>query len=337
MGRRIPDFARKGTGENLMGSIEFFVGVDVSKAELEVGVIPESKTWKVSNDGPGIQRLIDNLVKLSPSVIVIEATGGYETLVASSLATVQLPVVVINPRHIRSFAKAIGILAKTDRIDCLVLARYGKSINPEQRSLKDRQAQELKALLGRRKQLVEMLTMEKNRVDKATNGVLEDIHAHIFWLESRLQDVDKDLHNSIKNSPVWREKDKIIRSVPGAGPVLSVTLISELPELGILNRRQIAALVGVAPFNCDSGKRKGYRRVWGGRALIRSILYMASLSAVRCNPAIKAFYERLKSLGKKPKVCLTACMRKLLTMINSMVRNSNLWDKKLFLETQKKN
>jgi transposase len=320
-----------------MESTEFFVGVDVSKAELEIGVIPESKTWKVSNDCQGIQQLIDNLVTLSPSVIVIEATGGYETLVASSLATAQLPVVVINPRHIRSFAKAIGILAKTDRIDCLVLAQYGKSIKPQPRPLKDEQAQELKAMLGRRKQLVEMLTMEKNRIDKATNIVLEYIHAHIFWLESQLQEVDKDLHNSIKNSPVWAEKDKIIRSIPGAGPVLSVTLISELPELGILNRRQIAALVGVAPFNCDSGKRKGYRRVWGGRALIRSILYMAALSAVRYNPAIKAFYKRLVAAGKKPKVSLTACMRKLLTIINSMVRNGSLWDPTYFLETQKAN
>jgi len=179
--------------------------------------------------------------------------------------------------------------------------------------------------------------MEKNRIDKATNIVLEYIHAHIFWLESQLQEVDKDLHNSIKNSPVWAEKDKIIRSIPGAGPVLSVTLISELPELGILNRRQIAALVGVAPFNCDSGKRKGYRRVWGGRALIRSILYMAALSAVRYNPAIKAFYKRLVAAGKKPKVSLTACMRKLLTIINSMVRNGSLWDPTYFLETQKAN
>ena len=320
-----------------MESTEFFVGVDVSKAELEIGVIPESKTWKVSNDCPGVQRLIDNLVTLSPSVIVIEATGGYETLVASLLATAQLPVVVINPRHIGSFAKAIGILAKTDRIDCLVLAQYGKSIKPQPRPLKDEQTQELKAMLGRRKQLVEMLTMEKNRIDKATNSVLKAIQAHIFWLEAGLQDVDKDLHNSIKNSPVWREKDKIIRSIPGAGPILSLTLISELPELGILNRRQIAALVGVAPFNCDSGKSKGYRRVWGGRALIRSILYMAALSAVRYNPAIRAFYKRLIAAGKKPKVSLTACMRKLLTIINSMVRNGSLWDQNYFLETQKTN
>ena len=320
-----------------MESTKCFVGIDVAKAELEIGVIPESKTWTVSNDGLGIKELIDSLVTLSPSVIVIESTGGYETLVASSLATAQLPVVVINPRHIRSFAKAIGTLAKTDRIDSLVLARYGKSINPELRPLKDKQAQELKAMLGRRKQLVEMLTMEKNRIERATNSVLKDIQAHIFWLESRLQDVDKDLHNSIKNTPVWREKDKIIRSIPGAGPVLSVTLISELPELGILNRRQIAALVGVAPFNCDSGTRKGYRRVWGGRAQIRSILYMASLSAVRYNPVIRAFYKRLIAAGKKPKVSLTACMRKLLTIIDSMVRNGSLWEPIYFLETQKTN
>ena len=320
-----------------MESTRCFVGVDVSKADLEIGVIPGSKTWKVSNDGPGIQQLIDSLVSLSPSVIVIEATGGYETLVASSLAMAQLPVVVINPRHVRSFAKAIGVLAKTDRIDCLVLAQYGKSINPEPRPLKDEQAQELTAMLGRRKQLVEMLTMEKNRIDKTTNSVLDYIHAHIVWLESQLQQVDNHLHNSIKNSPVWREKDKIIRSVPGAGPVLSVTLISELPELGILNRRQIAALVGVAPFNCDSGKRKGYRRVWGGRALIRSILYMATLSAVRCNPVIRSFYKRLIAAGKKPKVSLTACMRKLLIIINSMVRNGSLWNQNYFLETQQIN
>ncbi len=317
-----------------MKSLEFFVGIDVSKAELEIGVIPGSKTWKVSNDSLGVQRLIDDLETLSPCVIVIESTGGYETFVASSLATAQLPVVIINPRNIRSFAKAIGILAKTDRIDSLVLAQYGKSIEPEPRPLKDSQAQELKALLARRKQLIEMLTMEKNRAEKATNGVLKDIQAHICWLESHLKNVDKDLHHSIKTSTAWREKDKIIQSIPGAGPVLSVTLISELPELGILNRRQIAALVGVAPFNCDSGKRKGYRRVWGGRAPIRSILYMAALSAVRCNPVIGSFYKRLIAAGKKPKVSLTACMRKLLTIINSMVRSGSLWNQSHFLKSQ---
>ena len=316
-----------------MESTEFFVGVDVSKAELEIGIIPGSKTWKVSNDSLGVQRLIDDLETLSPRVIVIESTGGYETFVASSLATAQMPVVIINPRNIRSFAKAIGILAKTDRIDSLVLAQYGKSIKPEPRPLKDSQAQELKALLARRKQLIEMLTMEKNRAEKATNSVLKDIQAHICWLESRLKNVDKDLHHSIKTSTAWREKDKIIQSIPGAGPVLSVTLISELPELGILNRRQIAALVGVAPFNCDSGKRKGYRRVWGGRAPIRSILYMAALSAVRCNPVIGSFYKRLLTAGKKPKVSLTACMRKLLTIINSMVRTGSLWNQNHFLKS----
>lgn len=310
-----------------MNSSERFVGIDVCKARLEVGLLPEGETWQVPNDEGGIGELIARLGALSPALVVLEATGGLEAPAAGAMAAAGLPVVVVNPRQVRDFAKALGRLAKADAIDALVLARFGQAVRPEPRPLKEGQAQELEALLTRRRQLVEMLTAEKNRLGVAIRKrVRTDIQRHISWLERRLKEVDSDLETSIKNTPLWRDKDAIIRSVPGAGRVLSVTLLAELPELGELNRRQIAALAGLAPFNCDSGSFRGQRRIWGGRAKVRKVLYMATVAALRCNPVIKAFHRRLLDAGKKPKVAITACMRKLLTILNTMIHNRTLWN-----------
>lgn len=303
-----------------------FVGIDVSKAELEVGLVPEDKTWKTPHDHGGIRMVVERLIAMSPELVILEATGGLEVPLAAAIGAAGLPVVVVNPRQVRDFAKASGRLAKTDRIDALVLSNFGRSMRPEVRPLKDEQTQELKALHTRRLQMVEMLTAEKNRLGRAPSGrVCRDIQRHIAWLEKRIKEADKDLEDLIKNSPIWREKDAIIRSVPGAGPGLSSTLLCELPELGTLSHKRIAALVGLAPFNCDSGKYRGQRRIWGGRARVRSALYMSTLVAMRFNPLIKPFYQRLIKAGKKPKVAITACMRKLLTILNAMMRDRSPW------------
>lgn len=303
-----------------------FVGIDVSKAELEVGVTPGDETWTISHDHGAIDELVERLSAMSPELVILEATGGLEVPLAAALAAADLPVVVVNPRQVRDFAKAQGRLAKTDRIDALVLANFGRAMRPQVRPLKDEQTRELKALHTRRLQMVEMLTAEKNRLRRAPGGrVRRDIQRHIAWLEKRIKEADKDLDHLIKNTPIWREKDAIIRSVPGAGPGLSATLLSELPELGTLNHKQIAALVGVAPFNCDSGKYRGQRRIWGGRAKVRSALYMSTLVAIRFNPLIKTFYQRLIEAGKKPKVAITACMHKMLTILNAMMRDRSTW------------
>jgi len=309
-----------------MSSSGCFVGIDVSKAELEVALLPEERVCKFPNDEGGISALVEQLSPLSPERIILEATGGLEAPVVGALALAGLPVVMMNPRPVRDFAKATGKLAKTDRIDALVLARFGQTIKPPLRPLKDEQTQELDALITRRRQLVEIITAEKNRLGRASKKrVHRDIKAHITWLEKRLKDMNQDLENLIKNTPLWCEKDKIIRSVPGAGPVLSVTLLAQLPELGQLNRKEIAALAGVAPFNCDSGTYRGQRRIWGGRASVRCALYMSTLAAIRFNPVINTFHQRLIQNGKKPKVAITACMRKLLTILNAMIRDRSPW------------
>lgn len=308
-----------------MNTSEHFIGIDVAKAHLDIAVLPSGERWTVSNDEMGIDTLVQRLQALSPTCVVLEATGGLEMPVTAALASVKLPVVVVNPRQTRDFAKATGQLAKTDAIDAHTLARFGQAIRPEPRALKDAQTQELSALLVRRRPLLDMLTAEQNRLATAPKGVRQDIKTPIRWLEKRLQNVDTDLTKSIKASPTWREQDQVLRSVPGVGPVLSISLLAGLPELGTLNRRQIAALVGVAPFNCDSGTYRGKRRIWGGRASLRTVLYMSTLSAVRCNPIIRAFYERLRSAGKAYKVAMTACMRKLLTILNAMMKNHTPW------------
>lgn len=302
------------------------IGIDVSKASFDVAVYPTGECWNSANDKADIAALSKRLQELAPQLIVLESTGGLELPLVSELAALSLPVVVVNPRQVRDFAKAVGKLAKTDSIDAHMLAKFGQAVKPEIRPLKDEQAQELTALLVRRRQVVDMLTSEKNRLQGVSSKrVRSDIVAHIKWLEKRLNDVDGDLRKFIEASPVWRVKDKILQSTPGVGPVLSLTLIANLPELGSLNRKQIAALVGVAPLNRDSGFFRGSRSVWGGRAHVRSVLYMGTLAAVRCNPALKAFHQRLIAAGKKPKVALTACMRKLLTILNAMVRDQNIW------------
>ncbi len=304
---------------------ECFVGIDVSKASLDIAVLPEERVWRVEREEASIAGLVKELRTLAPRLIVLEATGGLESPLTAALATAGLPVAVVNPRQARDFAKATGRLSKTDALDAQILARLGQTLRPPVRVLKNEETQELEALLTRRRQIVEMLTMEKNRLPAAGQRVRKNITAHIAWLTKRLKDVDGDLQSAIAASDFWRIKDDIIRSLPGAGKVLSTTLLASLPELGILNRRQIAALVGVAPFNCDSGTMRGSRHVWGGRASVRSVLYMATIAAIRCNPDIRAFHARLRAAGKKPKVAITACMRKLLTILNSMVRSNTPW------------
>lgn len=305
---------------------ECFVGIDVSKDTLDIAVLPASESWQTVRDEKGIQALVARLEQLNPTLIVLEATGGLETHLVTTLATSALPVVVVNPRQARSFAKALGKLAKTDSIDAYVLAEFAQKVRPEPRPIKDEQLQELAALNTRRQQLVAMLTAEKNRLTTATKRLRKDIQVHIRWLEKRIKDLDAQLDQHIRQSPVWREKDQLLQSVPGVGPVLSRTLISQVPELGNLNRKAIAALVGVAPLNRDSGSLRGKRTIWGGRAPVRTALYMATLVASRFNPIIKSFYERLVATGKPRKLALTACMRKLLTMLNAIVKSCTPWN-----------
>lgn len=309
-----------------MESSEIFVGIDVSKCELEVGVLPGPRTWKIANNDQGIAELAIQLVEVTPTLVVMEATGGLEREVHAVLEETGLAVRVINARHARNFAKAMGILAKTDAIDALVLAQYAQSLRPEPRRGKDKQTRELEALVMRRGQLVGMLTAEKNRRKIAAKSVHGSIEAHIAWLEQCLKEIDTDINSFIKAMPLWREKDEIIQSAPGAGPVLAAGSVALLPELGALNRREIGALVGTVPFNRDSGRFKGRRCIWGGRAAVRRILYMATLAAIRCNETIRRFYQRLVEAGKPRKVAITACMRKFLTILNAMIRDGARWD-----------
>jgi transposase len=302
------------------------VGIDVSKHNLDIAVHESGAAWSSNNDGSSCNALAAKLKQLQATSIVLEATGGCETLVTAILASADLPVVVVNPRQVRDFAKATGQLAKTDRLDCRVLAHFAAAIDPPVRPLKSEEAQHLEALLGRRRQIVEMLTAEKNRLaNNRDRSVVKDLQAHIAWLERRLNSSNDELQHVLKNSPAWRERDQLLRSVPGVGPVLSLTLLAELPELGQLNRREIAKLVGVAPFNWDSGQWRGSRHIWGGRAAVRSSLFMATLTAIRFNPTIKSFYKRLIAAGKAPKVAIVACMRKLLTILNVMVKTQTSW------------
>jgi transposase len=301
------------------------VGIDVSKAQLDIALRPTGQGWQVPNEEEGITMLVARLQAVEPTLIVVEATGGMELPVTLALAAAGLPVAVVNPRHTRDFAKATGQLAKTDALDARVLAHFAEAVRPVPRPLPEAHAQELSALLGRRRQLIERLTAEKNRLSAAPVGLRPRMQAHLHWLEHALRDVDTDVARRIRTSPVWRVKDHLLQSVPGVGPVLSHTLVAQLPELGTLTRQRIAALVGVAPFNRESGPLRGKRTVWGGRAHVRTILYMGTLVAVRFNPVLKTFYARLRAAGKAAKVALTACMRKLLAILNAMLKHQTPW------------
>lgn len=304
-----------------------FVGIDVCKELLEVAAHErDDYQFRCPNKATAFPSLIAELVALRPALIVLEATGGLETRVTAALHAAGLPVVIINPRQVRDFAKAVGQLEKTDRLDARILAHFGAAVKPPLRPLKSQSEAELDALSGRRRQLIEMLTAEKNRHGSAaTDTVRDEIKEHIDWLEERIDELDEQLQGLLKCSPVWRTKDAILKSVPGIGPVVSVSMLAELPELGTLNRHQISKLVGVAPLNRDSGPLRGTRHIYGGRARVRSMLYMATLSATRFNPVIKEFYLRLLAKHKPFKVAITACMRKLLVIINVLLRDSVPW------------
>jgi transposase len=305
------------------------IGIDVAKAALVVAARPGGERWTVANDERGVRALVDRLRREAPELIVLEATGGYELLCVAALAAAALPVVVANPRQVRDFAKATGQLAKTDRIDADILALFAERVRPAVRPLPDAEAQELEALLARRRQLLEMLLAERNRLGqvfgRGKRPVKKSLKGHITFLERELRIADTDLGEMVRRSPAWREKDDLLRSVPSVGPVLSLTLLGELPELGRLSRREIAKLVGVAPLSRDSGTLRGRRFVHGGRATVRSVLYMAALVATRCNAVIRAFYQRLLRAGKPKKLALVACMRKLLTILNTIARTHQRW------------
>ena len=302
-----------------------FVGIDVSKAQVDVAVRPTGKRWTLPYDQTGIEGLIPQIVYLEPALVLLEATGGLELPLVAALAAAALPVVVVNPRQVRDFAKATGTLAKTDTLDAGVLAHFADAVRPEVRPLKDAETQVLNSLTARRRQVMTMLVSEKNRLGTALGAVSPRIEAHIASLEQELSDLDKGLRQTLRRSPVWREKDDLLRTVPGVGEQLSLTLLANLPELGTLNRRQIAALVGVAPYNRDSGTLRGKRAVWGGRSRVRAVLYMGALVASRHNPAIRDFYQRLLAAGKPKKVALVASMRKLLVILNGMLKHGSPW------------
>jgi transposase len=302
------------------------IGIDVSKAHLDVYVYPSERRFHVAYDEGGVRELVAALESVREGVVVLEATGGLEVMIAASLAAAGFDVAVVNPRQVRDFARAIGRLAKTDRIDAEVLALFGDRVRPEPRPLPDSALRALEALITRRRQLVEMITAEGNRLRQTDDrAVKKQIQRHIKWLQQELKSVDTNLDDTVRRSPLWRAKDDLLRSMKGIGSVTSYTLIAELPQLGRMSRRQAAALGGLAPFNADSGAFVGRRRIWGGRSSVRTALYMAALSAIRWNPVIREFYQRLLRAGKPKKVALLACARKLLVILNAMLRNQTPW------------
>jgi len=302
-----------------------FVGIDVSKAHLDIAVRPHGEPWRERRDERGIAALTARLRALQPELVVLEATGGLEIELVASLLAAEVPTCVVNPRNVRQFAQAGGHLAKTDRLDAAVLAHFAEAMKPTPRPLPDAQTRALQALLTRRRQLVEMVTAEKNRLAAAHENVRPSLQTHLDWLQHDLAQLDNTLHDEIRRSPAWREKDDLLQSVPGVGSVTAYTLIAALPELGQLTHKQISALVGVAPLNQDSGQQRGPRVIWGGRAEVRATLYMAALCGTRYNPVIKAFYQRLLAAGKRKKVALTACMHKLLIILNALLRSGQPW------------
>jgi transposase len=307
---------------------EVFVGIDVAKARLDVGVVPSGETWTIEHDEVGIATVVERVAAVQPTLVILEATGGLELGVVGALVAAEIPVQVVNPRQARDFAKATGQLAKTDRLDALVLARFGAAIRPEPRPIPDAALQEVRALVARRRQLQAMVIAEKNRRASAPKRLHAQIDEHLAWLRRAVADLDRDLATTIKGTPAWQTAVKRWRSVPGVGPVMSATLLADLPELGTLTHPQLAALVGVAPLNHDSGAHRGTRSCWGGRAQVRTTLFMATLVATRCNPVITAFYQRLLAAGKPKKLALTACMHKLLSILNALTRNASSWHDK---------
>jgi transposase len=308
-----------------MVDVPCFVGIDVAKAQLDIAVRPSGERWAVPNNTDGVATLVEQVQALHPTLIVLEATGGLERAATAALATAGLPVVVVNPRQAHDLARAIGQLAKTDALDARALAHFADVIRPTPRPLPDAQTHELRALLGRRQPLIVMRTAEQNRLAGTSGRLTKASEAHSAWLNARIATLDNDLETMLRASPLWRENDDLLQSVPGIGPVCARTFLRELPALGTLTRQQIAALVGVAPLNGDSGTLRGRRTIWGGRAHVRTVLYMGTLVATRFNPQIKAFYQRLLAAGKIKKVALTACMHKLVTILNAMLKHRTSW------------
>jgi len=304
---------------------KYYVGIDISKDILDVAVLPSKERSQYPNDHGGMNKLIPWLKKLPVEMVVMEPTGGYEALAAAALSSKHVPVAIVNARQIRQYARAKGILAKTDSIDALVMAEFAEAVKPEVRQIPNKETREIKMIVSRRRQLLEMITAEKNRKTTAADSIKSGIQTHIDWLKKEVDDIDKDLRGRIEESPVWQIKDNLLQSIPGVGKVLSSTILAELPELGKLNRKQIAALVGVAPYNRDSGKMRGKRSVWGGRAAVRCVLYMATLVSIKYNPVIKDLYDRLVEKGKAKKVALVACMRKLLVIMNAIMKTEKPW------------
>ena len=300
------------------------VGIDVAKDTLEIATSAEER-WQCANEPKRHRALCERLCVLEPGLIVLEATGGYEQPLLATLGEAGLPAVAVNPRQVRQFARAVGQLAKTDRIDAAMLVRFGQHAQPEVRPLPDAQTRRLAALLTRRGQVLEMLQAERNRLEHAEGPVRTDLHEHVVFLVKRLKAVDRDLDGQLRASPLWRAKEKLLKSIPGVGPKTVLRVVAMLPELGAIPRKKVAALVGVAPYNCDSGTLRGQRHCWGGRIAVRNVLYMATISAIRCNPPIQAFYARLRAAGKPSKVALVACMHKLLLVMNAIVRDRTEW------------
>jgi len=302
-----------------------YVGIDVSKAHLDI-CVSDGEVWQSPNDERGVRTLTKQLTRLQPDLVVLEATGRYEALAAAALAAAGLAVAIVNARHVRHYAKALGQLAKTDHIDARILARFAADIRPEPRPLPDTETAELDALVTRRRQLVAMISAEQARLGTAPPVTRKQIKTHIGWLRRQLAQIEGDIDGTVRRSPIWRAKDDLLQSVPGVGDATSRTMLALLPELGTLDEKKIAALVGVAPFNRDSGTLRGRRCVWGGRARVRTALYMAALVGSRRNPTLKALYDRLRAAGKPAKVALVACMRKLLIILNAILRDRRPWD-----------
>lgn len=304
---------------------EAYVGIDVAKRWLDVAVRPTGERWRIANEATAIQELAGRLESLQPELVVLEATGGYERLALAELAAAGLPVVAVNPRQVKDFGRATGRLAKTDRLDAEVLAHFAAAVRPTPRPVPDEAAAMLTALLARRRQVVAMITAERNRRATARPPVIAQIDAHLAWLQRDLDGLEDDLGKVLRTSPAWREDEQLLRSVPGVGPIVAMTLLADLPELGKLGRKQVAALAGVAPLNRDSGIRRGRRVTFGGRATVRAALYMAVIVGIRHNPLLQAHYRRLLAAGKAKKVAVVACMRKLLLILNALLRYRTPW------------